>query len=293
VRKQDNESSDLPKNSPPAKTNPHKNGLVSKDCEDCHKEILTGYPSLSELRSGWTKFPGRILPELAKAQCGDCHEPKLYLAQSVNRMHKARSPGEHLDCLACHSSEDATLLKDAWSGKDYQGKFCFACHPETKREFAFAEGHDLRAGRLTCAKCHPPHSPLLAAIPPEMIPPEAKLQMTAVATDSVCFDCHGETMFATSESGFAIGGISLHARHSDRGVLCVECHNPHGGAREHLIRESQISGEPFFYQNYGNDSGACTLVCHGVNHASTSYRGSSIDTDGYVNAKLTREHSPR
>ena len=273
--KQNDEQSRLRENPAPAENKPHKEGLASEACADCHTEILTHYPSLSELRAGWTKFTsGRLPQELRKAQCSDCHEPKDYLAQSIKREHRVRSPGDHLDCLACHSSEDASPLKNVWSGKDYQAKFCFSCHPETKQKFAFALGHDLTTGRLTCAKCHLPHSPLLAVIPLEMVPLEVRKRSTPAPKDSVCFDCHGEIAFAISGSGFALGGINLHARHSDRGVVCVECHNPHGGTRDHLIRESLISGEPFFYQSYGDGAGTCTLTCHGVNHASTSYRAS-------------------
>lgn len=111
---------------------------------------------------------------------------------------------------------------------------------------------------------------------------------------ALCYDCHNRTSILgdasfrkktipTTPSG---GG---HSGHLANGVPCSACHDPHGisgtiaanqpdsGSHTHLINfdtriVSPMPGKTYpIFDDEGEFSGKCTLVCHGVAHDEWSY----------------------
>ncbi len=111
---------------------------------------------------------------------------------------------------------------------------------------------------------------------------------------ALCYRCHNRTSILDDVSfrkkinrKTASGGG--HSGHLTTGAPCSACHDPHGinvtlpmkvsgtGSHTHLINfDTRIvlpkPGSPYpIYNDTGNFSGSCTLVCHGVVHDSLSY----------------------
>lgn len=109
---------------------------------------------------------------------------------------------------------------------------------------------------------------------------------------ALCYRCHDRTSIL-NDSSFKkkIGGETGggHSGHLQNGAPCSACHDPHGvsstaanglaetGSHTHLINfDTQIvlplPGNPFpVFNDSGQFSGSCTLVCHGKLHDHLSY----------------------
>ncbi|OPX21187.1 MAG: hypothetical protein B1H03_07535 [Planctomycetales bacterium 4484_113] len=268
------ESAELPE--------PHAAGASEKSCRTCHRGMGKELPGLRTLRLA--KFVREVAPEgesLVPQRCSDCHKAEIYQRPLIDFTHPVRSVGAHIPCLSCHQLPGAKVKPEVWRKRDYRSDFCFKCHDDVKAGFTFSTGHDLRTRGVSCAECHPPHKELRANLTVDMLG-EADETMYAgydpVASNALCLKCHQYlplTEAATSKFNLP-GGINLHALHLEQAYAsCVECHNPHGGGREHMIRDFTLAGDVFGYQSFGEGEGNCTVRCHGHSHTGQRYmRGS-------------------
>nr|MBF0221234.1 hypothetical protein [Desulfobulbaceae bacterium] len=107
---------------------------------------------------------------------------------------------------------------------------------------------------------------------------------------ALCYRCHDRTNLLADQSfkRRTLGTTSSKGGHSGHtavnGVSCSVCHDPHGvvdnsasGDHTHLINfdstvVSPASGEIYpLFDDTGNFTGSCALICHGVTHGSASH----------------------
>jgi len=89
---------------------------------------------------------------------------------------------------------------------------------------------------------------------------------------ALCYQCHDRNSILGDES------FPLHRVHVVNGRSpCSSCHAPHGvpGSRsnhDHLINfDLRIVGGERLFRDTGQESGTCTLTCHGVRHVNFAY----------------------
>ena len=263
---------------PAASVEPHGAGATEASCRKCHGGEEAELPKLPTFRLA--KLVREVAPEgesMLPVRCSDCHQVEVYQRPLIDFTHPVRSVGAHISCLACHELPGVAVKNEVWRKRDYQADFCFKCHDEVKANFAFSTGHDLRSRAVSCAECHPPHKPMRANLTVDLLGQAEETLFAGydpIASNEVCLKCHQYLQLTgAATSGFNLpGGINLHALHLEHAyAACVECHNPHGGGREHMVRDFTLAGEYFGYQSFGEGEGNCTLRCHGKSHTGQSY----------------------
>ena len=113
-------------------------------------------------------------------------------------------PYEEKKCDNCHdkSSDSGFVVKS-------KNELCFVCHKN------FLKGHFQHGPAATgdCLFCHDPHS----SVNPSLL----KLPLA-----EVCDKCHREKRQSTS----------MHDTFRSRGIVCVNCHNPHSENARYFLR---------------------------------------------------------
>jgi predicted CXXCH cytochrome family protein len=97
---------------------------------------------------------------------------------------------------------------------------------------------------------------------------------------ALCYRCHNRDIVLSTQS------FKKHQTHVVNDLApCSVCHDPHGvpsdagvsGSHTHLINFNvaivkPVTGQVYpLYNDNGNGTGSCTLVCHGVTHTNMSY----------------------
>lgn len=125
------------------------------------------------------------------------------LARVANR--SSHLPYEEKRCSDCHKQD-----KDLGGGLVVEReRLCFKCHPDIL-EHHFVHGP---AAEGECLACHLPHSSSYAS-----------LLMSEL--DKVCARCHTEARVASA----------MHERLGEKGMMCVDCHDPHSGTSKYFLR---------------------------------------------------------
>jgi len=231
--------------------------------------------------------------------CTECHSPhdaprEYLLAKGVPELcvtcHDDKLPGDGTavasvheiirrdrSCVACHSphfSPNRGLLAKA------SPELCFSCHDReittgrgTIRDIATAVrqaqyAHDpVTSG---CDGCHEPHFSVNGRL---LTGRNATDYYVSYSEDAfgLCFQCHDAAAFTSekviAETGFRDSNRNLHFVHVNKerkGRNCFFCHDVHGAAHEHLIRDTVRFGTwdlPLNYQATPT-GGACTPGCH-------------------------------
>jgi hypothetical protein len=238
-------------------------------CRDCHVLPGDALPPLSTFR------PAMLAAELA--DCGACHDEAGLSLWRSTWAHPVRPPGSHLPCATCHDAlpHSADAPPPVLPG-DYDEDACYECHPavDVARSAMWAHGDN---PRITCRACHPPHTPLSAALPAALVAAEWREAYTGGydwwLSNQLCLGCHpaGELLFGLDRGFATLNTVNYHDVHVMRGrVLCLECHDPHGGNRRAMVRGRLLSGEVLGYMD-NFDGGSCTVICHGINHDAWQY----------------------
>ena len=145
------------------------------------------------------------------------------------------------------------------------------------------------ASQMYCTDCHNndqgpraggtgPDGPHGSAFAPLL---ERQLVLTDFSPESaanyaLCYKCHSRESILGDQS------FKLHRKHIvDDKTACTTCHDSHGvAANDRLINfnrdyvtPSAAAGGRLEFKNTGTGSVTCTLTCHGVDHAGTTYPG--------------------
>jgi predicted CXXCH cytochrome family protein len=86
---------------------------------------------------------------------------------------------------------------------------------------------------------------------------------------ALCYKCHSRDSVLGNES------FPTHREHSNEGIACVTCHDPHGSRLPHLINFNPDYASPLGgalqFEDGGRFTGTCTLSCHGKGHDHVTY----------------------
>jgi len=246
-----------------------------ESCAGCHREAAEAFPPLSVFRFAASRGEFRAPGELLQPTCASCHQGEMYDRPLAALTHPTRSVGSHLSCTECHDLFAGSLNPAAWVKADYESSFCFSCHGDQRRAFALSDTHSILRQDVSCRGCHPPHEPFAANITIGLLEMMGKLTVLAydpIDSNALCLRCHGYIELAGPESRFSLGaGFSLHDLHLSRAYTsCVECHSPHGGGGESMVRATTLEGEPLLHFTAG-DTGSCTVTCHDKHHSASRY----------------------
>jgi len=156
------------------------------------------------------------VPSLPPAEdyCRDAWEKKIKSLQA----NEPSAAGEHRPaensthppyaekrCNDCHEAEKTSvsgLVKP-------KNELCFMCHPDIL-EHAWAHGP---AAVGDCLACHLPH--------------EANYPFLLVREPgTLCGKCHTEERLAAA----------MHERVKAKGMICIDCHDPHSGSSKYFLK---------------------------------------------------------
>lgn len=235
-------------------------------CQDCHEVEGANLPPLSVFR------PAQLLQQ--KVECLDCHTRFELVSVGGDFTHPVRSVGVHVDCTMCHPAvAHGSGAAPPLPTGDYNHEGCFACHRNIEAKFSMGSGHRVT---VSCRDCHPPHIQLDAALPMSLVPTDAQSAFGGsfdwYGSNQACFRCHGpaQLMMQVTSGFVTLNTENYHDIHVTNGVLCVECHDPHGSLHSPMIASEPPSGEILVFIE-GIDGGTCAVVCHGVNHDGWRY----------------------
>jgi predicted CXXCH cytochrome family protein len=158
---------------------------------------------------------------------------------------------------------------------DYKVQACYACHREVEVARHWPSRHD---SSVACRDCHPAHAEFRAALPQSILPPSLQSpgprNYDWQLSNESCLQCHSSVALTTRlDRGFVtLNTVNYHELHLVRGsALCIECHQPHGSVKNHLLRSILPDNEHMSYIPRP-DGGSCTTNCHGVEHSNWDYR---------------------
>ena len=189
-----------------------------------------------------TKHGSRVDPDapFASLQCETCHGPGEQHASAQSRGENVRPP--------------VTFGRSAQTPAGEQNTVCLQCHESHGRLGWFGSAHE--AEDVSCAACHRIHT-------------ERDRVFDSLAQQQACFDCHPRRRSDTLKA----------SNHPLRfgNMTCSDCHDPHNGENDFLLRESTINETcytchaekrgPFLWE-HAPSSEECTLCHqpHGSNH---------------------------
>ena len=232
--------------------NPH----ASKHASLLGEEVLPLCSSCHESIKEATQKTSVHMP-VTQGECTACHDPhasnnaslmmaepsalcaSCHTAVSEWKENKVvHAPVEGGECLSCHGPHgemNNDLLKESVP------KVCYECH-DSKTDIKTAhKGYDIT--NANCIACHDPHSSSIA----KLLRPNQHAPFKA----GNCTTCHE----ASAENAFAIkttnkklclkchksvvdNDLAYH-HNLDDDKSCMNCHNPHASAGEHLLKDTQ------------------------------------------------------
>lgn len=240
------------------------------DCLACHTVAGADLPKLADLR------PVNLGADLP-VKCSTCHSDLELLKAVSDWRHPVQPVALHLACTDCHvaAPHDKAHPPPRPAG-DYNAAGCYKCHAGVRAQRRMPSSHGERQA-ARCRDCHPPHAPLLAALPAQFVPQSARAGWLSAydwqRSNSGCMDCHpaGQLMYGLTQGFVTYNTENYHAIHVQGGrVLCIECHTQHGSFLPKLLRSRLLTGEVLSYTPTSN-GGTCDVQCHSVVHDSWKY----------------------
>lgn len=182
------------------------------------------------------------------------------LPQSVVGCEMCHGPGGlHMSSFTNDPGERMIVNFKSKAGADFSA-VCLDCHRQTMSRPDFKENAHMNAG-IYCYMCHNPHDNV------------SGYRMLRKTPNQMCATCH------TGVEARFKSGLSAHPVKKGE-FLCIDCHNPHTGNDNLLIREgaSKTCGEchefarqPYIFSHvseFTDPSGEACLNCH-THHASS------------------------
>lgn len=214
-------------------------------------------------------------------KCIGCHtEQCKWWAESVHSMSDTddKAPVDRRGCESCHGPGGnhwgrwAGIGNFALASAEEADARCLTCHRDETYIPDYIRSTHAKSG-VACVSCHNPHS-------------TDEQHALAKAPNEVCLSCH-----KTVRSDFAkFSHHPIDTPDNRTGLLCVSCHNPHGGegaamlqvgAEELCVQCHVDKTGPFVYQHPGYEPGigqGC-FTCHSP-HGSTAPNLLSISGRG-------------
>lgn len=205
--------------------------VSASECFECHdRSEFKGKVVHAPLKAGncqschnphVSRHEGLLL-ESQKELCFSCHQS---LQKRVDAKSVAHAPVRRGECSSCHDPHAADH-QDLLSGSLAQS--CRNCHAGLDAKFArkhapFAQGR--------CNACHDPHA-------------ANDYRLIKRSDPGLCLGCHTQKEQLQK----------THMGRSPQSMECLDCHNPHGGDRNALLRTNRH--DPFA-------AGNCR-ACHGA-----------------------------
>lgn len=159
--------------------------------------------------------------------CVDCHEEVAAAFESSFHVRAWRGSGNAENgCHSCHGSADAhqedpsketiiTFGKDSVQSAEEQAARCLACH-EGSRNLALWEMGKHHQNGVSCSRCHSIHQP-----------------KNIVSQPDTCIKCHRDVRIQISKQS--------HHPIKEGKVKCSDCHMPHGGLSQSMIRADSVN----------------------------------------------------
>lgn len=112
-------------------------------------------------------------------------------------------PWAEKNCLSCHNFQADNKLKLPTN------EICYLCHKN------LIQGKNVHGPVAVgaCLACHDPHS-------------TANPSLLKKSLSTICFKCHKEKRLASA----------MHDKVVNRGMLCVDCHDPHSGNLHYFLK---------------------------------------------------------
>ena len=209
-----------------------RHAALDMGCDTCHLTHRTGASSDREFTNH--------LKKASPALCLDCHDAK---DASLAKAHQGQ-PFATADCITCHNPHESakTKLMQAFVHPPFADKQCEVCHaPAKDGRVALTQANS----RELCVMCHDAQAKAIEA---------AKVQHPGAAGD--CVDCHNP--HASDQPGLPKTNrvticLSCHSEQEEQlktkrvhhspafQTGCTTCHEPHGGANQHLLRASDVN----------------------------------------------------
>ena len=170
--------------------------------------------------------------------CKSCHADQYesYMASVMSVKSDPRTPGAQGGCVVCHTENgDGTAHVKAGGGKgvggiinpgsktlaaDAKNKICLTCHQTGNR--INWQGSKHQSNDLACTNCHSMHK--------DKGKDKVRDRMTQT---EVCFTCHKDKRAEANRA-------STHPIRSG-GIVCSNCHNPHGTAGPSLLVKNTVN----------------------------------------------------
>jgi len=163
--------------------------------------LLTGCDTVSRHKVMSTLFDGYPSLPPADQYCAEYAELRLQevAQEAAGETAKASKSSRHAPydekaCRDCHDQEKPDGLRVP------ARELCFTCHQ------GFVKGRQVHGPVAVgdCLACHVPHT-------------SANPSLLSAPVDKLCATCHQEARLAGA----------LHVKVADRGLDCIECHDPH------------------------------------------------------------------
>lgn len=175
---------------------------------------------------------GQASGSINNEDCAVCHEDLAKAFANSRHGILEKSPRFMMknSCESCHGPGEAHALGDGdktkiisfkESDKTAYQRQCLECHQSNAEILGFTASRHSKGG-LFCADCHGVHNPA----------PMTRLLKSAPA--QLCMSCHIER-----RADFA---KPFHHRVNEGAMVCVDCHQPHGGFERRQLRTTH-SGE--------------------------------------------------
>jgi predicted CXXCH cytochrome family protein len=191
------------------------------------------------------EIKGTVDPVSGKP-CYKCHASKV----NAPFVHSGLAERE---CTPCHTPTGGNHQSDhsLFAVKDKSAKLCFECHDNKTKEKSVHPP----ITEDGCLACHAPHAS------------NFKYQLGGPVKE-LCFKCHEQSLVTekdTTKNGFRDGTSNLHYTHvTEKGILCLACHDVHASSQLHLIRPKGTNGKDAVTITFTTTpKGAnCTVSCH-------------------------------
>lgn len=176
-----------------------------EDCEQCHEDYII---SFSKTKMG-RLFMNNPQDEIQARVCEACHGP-------ANKHVASWEFVEELDLTKIIS-----FKKHSKQTVYEQNEKCLQCHKSDHNRMSWG-GSVHETQNVACVNCHR-----------IMVKVSDKKQLVKKTVSATCFQCHGQKRAQMSRSA--------HMPIREGQITCVDCHNPHGGDGEPLLKKASVN----------------------------------------------------